>query len=131
MKKIFDYTYYRIAKFYFKSDGLEAFTSILTISIIKGLYLMGLFFIIKDSFFYNKGGRIVGLLEKSVLILILFFLYLYNKKKYQNKYLILRDKWINEEKNKKRVNGFLVILFVLSPLFLIVFIASYFGKTNF
>jgi hypothetical protein len=131
MKNIFDYTYYRIAKFYFKRDGLEAFTSVLTISLIKGLYLMSLFFLLKDFFFYNREGRIVGTFEKAALLLVLLLLYLYNKKKYQEKYLFLRDKWTNEEKYKKRINGFLVIFFILSPLLLLVFIASIFGRTNF
>ena len=131
MKNIFDYTYYRIAKSYFKRDGLEAFTSVLTISIIKGLYLMCFFFFVKDFFFYDREGRTVGVIEKVIILFILFLIYLYNRKKYQGKYLVFREKWINEEKKKKQLNGFFVILFILSPLILLVIIASIFGRTNF
>ena len=131
MKNIFDYTYFRIAKFYFKGDGLDATTSLLTISLIIYLYLLDAYLLTKEVLNIDNKPRITSLYEKIFVVFIMYLIYLYVKKIYQNKYLFLREKWINEEKNKKRINGFFVILFILSPLFLLVFIASLFGKANF
>lgn len=131
MKNIFDYTYYRIAKFYFKRDGLEAFTALLTISLIYAFYLMDIFFLAKDLFFYAEKSNKVYLLEKIVLLLILFLIYFYNKKRYKGKYFFFREKWSKESKSKKQIKGILVIIFILSPLLLLFVIANVFGRTNF
>lgn len=130
MKNIFDYTFYRIAKFYFKRDGSDSITALLTLTLIMFLYFLNIFL----AFFELLKIDIIGMstiFEKVTILIIIFFIYLFNKKKYNRRYLALRDKWINEEKNKKRINGFFVIFFILSPLLLLVFIASLFGRTNF
>ena len=131
MKNIFDYTFYRISKFYFKRDGSDAITSLLTLTIIIFLYLLDALFLIRELLNFDNKPRTTSLVEKILAVFIILLIYLYNRKKYKDKYLFFREKWINEEKNKKRINGFIVILFILSPLLLLVFIASVFGKTNF
>ena len=131
MKNIFDYTFYRIAKFYFKRDGSDTITSLLTLTIIIFLYLLDAYFLIKELLNFDNKQRTTSLVEKILVVFIMLLIYLYNRKKYKNKYFGYRDIWVNEEKNKKRINGFLVILFILSPLLLLVFIASIFDKTNF
>ncbi|OXA87409.1 hypothetical protein [Flavobacterium hercynium] len=131
MRIIFNYTYYRIAKFYFKRDGLEAFTALLTISLIKAIYLMDIIFLIRDLFLDVEKANKVHFSEKIVVLLILFLIYLFNRKQYKGKYILFREKWSNEQKTKKQIKGFLVILFILSPLLLLFIIASIFGRTIF
>lgn len=131
MKNIFDYTYYRIAKFYFKRDGLSAFTALLTVSLIYAFYLMAFFFLGKDLFFYTEKRSEVYLLEKIVLFSILFLIFLYNKKRYKGKYFFFREKWSKESDKQKQIKGVLVILFIVSPLLLLLVIANAFGRTNF
>ncbi|TPG32647.1 hypothetical protein EAH81_25525 [Flavobacterium pectinovorum] len=130
-KNIFDYTYYRIAKFYFKRDGLSAFTALLTVSLIYAFFLMDFFFLGKDLFFYTEKGNQVYLLEKIVLLSILFLIFLYNKKRYKGKYFLFREKWSKESNKEKQIKGVLVILFIVSPLLLLLVIANAFGRTNF
>lgn len=79
MKCIFDYTYYRVAKFYFKRDGLGAFTALLTISLIYAFYLMDIFFLVKDSFFFVAKRNEVFILEKIIVLLVGLFIYIIKK----------------------------------------------------
>ncbi|MFK7049807.1 hypothetical protein FLACOL_00454 [Flavobacterium columnare] len=131
MKNIFDYTFYRISKFYFKRDGTDAITSLLTLTIIMFLYLLNAYFLIRELLNFDNKPRTTGLVDKIGIVFIMLLIYLYNRKKYKGKYFILRDIWINEEKNKKQINGFFVVLFILSPLIFLVFIAIIFDKANF
>jgi membrane protein YdbS with pleckstrin-like domain len=129
MKIIFDYTYYRIAKFYFKRDGSEAVTALLTITLVHFLYLLSIVFFLIGIF--EIGRRKTSTLEKTTIVIVIFLIFLYNKRNYNGKYFNLREKWKNETKKMKIRNGILIILFVLSPLFLIILISHYFGRTNF
>lgn len=127
MKNIFNYTYYRITKFYYKKDGSDATTALLTITLILSLFVISIEFIISGYFeIYRK----ISTLEIILILILMFVFYLILKKRYKNKYSSFREKWIKETNNNKRLNGFLVILFILSPLILIVIIASFFGRLN-
>lgn len=127
MKNIFNYTYYRITKFYYKKDGSDATTALLTITLILSLFLISIEFIISGYFGLD---RKISTLEIILILIVMFVFYLILRKRYENKYSSFREKWIKETNNKKRLNGFLVILFILSPLILIVIVASFFGKLN-
>lgn len=37
----------------------------------------------------------------------------YNKRKYKNKYLQFRDKWVSEKRNEKVLNGSIIILTII------------------
>lgn len=115
MKNIFDYTYYRIAKFYFKRDGSDAITALLTLTLIMFLYFLNMFFVCFEFLKIDINGKST-IFEKATILIVIFFIYLFNKKKYKGRYLDLRDKWINEEINKKRINGFFIVFFILLPL---------------
>ncbi|MBF2092988.1 hypothetical protein H1R85_10785, partial [Flavobacterium psychrophilum] len=115
MKNIFDYTYYRIAKFYYKRDGSDAITALLTITLIFSLYVIDILLFVFEVL--NINIRIqASFIERCVIAVSLYIVYLPIKKRYSGKYFLLREKWIKETKYKKRLNGFLVILFILSPL---------------
>lgn len=127
MKNIFNYTYYRITKFYYKKDGSDATTALLTITLILSLFVISIEFIISGYFGLD---RKISTLEIILILIVMFVFYFILRKRYENKYSSFREKWIKETNNKKRLNGFLVILFILSPLILIVIVASFFGKLN-
>ena len=73
-KNIFDYTYYRIAKQYFKRDGLEAITAILTLVLIKFLYLLSLYFLCKELLNFDNNPRTTSTVEKIIVLFIIHWL---------------------------------------------------------
>ncbi|WP_347053594.1 hypothetical protein [Flavobacterium olei] len=130
MNKIFDYTYYRIAKKYFKRDGSQSITALLTLTLIMSLYILFLFFAVLFSFFEVPDRDNTPVWEKAIVLTIMFLIFLYNKKRYNNMYFVFRERWINESKTLKIRNGILVIFFIISPLILIVILAAFFNKLN-
>lgn len=114
MKNILDYTFYRTAKRHFKRDGIDAFTAKLTITFILSLYCIPFIIYIIDLFKLKPNLNI----EIILYIFINFIIYFLVKIRYKNKYLILRDKWINEKKSEKYLGEIYIILFFFSPLLL-------------
>lgn len=130
--KFFDYTFYRLAKKYFKTDGNSYFTALLTVSLIQFLYLLAVFavvnkFLLGDLAYITK-NRLINLL---IFCMVFLPFYLFNKRKYKRKYFTFRERWKNETKKIKIRNGILMILFIISPLVSLFLIAFWIGKTNF
>ncbi len=130
MNNILDYTYYRIAKKYFKRDGSQSITALLTLTLIISLYILFLFFAVLFSFFEVTDRDNTPVWEKAIVLSIMFLIFLYNKKRYNNMYFVFRERWINESKTLKIRNGIFVIFFMISPLILIVILAACFNKLN-
>lgn len=130
MNNILDYTYYRISKKYFKRDGSQSITALLTLTLIISLYILFLFFAVLFSFFEVTDRDNTPVWEKAIVLSIMFLIFLYNKKRYNNMYFVFRERWINESKTLKIRNGIFVIFFIISPLILIVILAACFNKLN-
>ncbi|WP_241331037.1 hypothetical protein [Chryseobacterium arthrosphaerae] len=109
IRDFFNYHYYRVAKFYYKRDGADATTALISVSAVQGWIIINILLFIKETLFNNEKLKYGWVVFLVVMVSILF----YNKKKYKNKYLELRSKWINEEKNNKIFNGILVILTII------------------
>ncbi|WES97374.1 hypothetical protein P2W68_21495 [Chryseobacterium arthrosphaerae] len=109
IRDFFNYHYYRVAKFYYKRDGADATTALISVSAVQGWIIINILLIIREIFFNNEKLKYGWVVFLVVMVGILF----YNKKKYKNKYLELRSKWINEEKKDKIFNGILVILTII------------------
>ncbi|WP_241310839.1 hypothetical protein [Chryseobacterium arthrosphaerae] len=109
IRDFFSYHYYRVAKFYYKRDGADATTALISVSAVQGWIIINILLFIKEILFNNEKLKYGWVVFLVVMVGILF----YNKKKYKNKYLELRSKWINEEKNNKIFNGILVILTII------------------
>ncbi|WP_223649912.1 hypothetical protein [Hymenobacter psoromatis] len=123
MSNLFNYVFYRIAKFYYKWDGSDSSTAIIAISGIQVLYVALLFStLIRVNFTrhqinpYSKSIEIVGFF--SILILV----YL-NSKKYEGLYNLLRNKWINETYTQGFFRGLGVWVIALFPLLGMLFLA--------
>ena len=78
MKNIFDYTYYRIAKFYFKRDGSDAITALLTLTLIMFLYFLNMFFVCFELLKIDINGNST-IFEKATILIVIFFFYLIKK----------------------------------------------------
>lgn len=122
MKNLFDYIYYRVCKFYFKTDGISGQRAIIVISMLQTITLANIC-IIFIKYFLKKESVIAFSKQISYLGLIIFFiLNFYNHYKYKNKYLSLRDKWKDEALIMKNRNGWLVVLALIIPWIVLFFL---------
>ena len=101
MKNIFDYTFYRIAKFYFKRDGSDAITSLLTLTIIIFLYLLDAYFLIRELLNFDNKQRTTSLVEKILVVFIMLLIYLYNRKNIKISILVTEISGLMKKKTKK------------------------------
>lgn len=116
-KDFFDYHYYRIAKFYYKRDGSDAFTALLSVTTVQSWLLINVLIFFQEIFFNNRRFE-YGWISWVVILIIVALI---NSKMYRNKYMFFRNKWINEDKNKKRIKGVIVIFTILFAWFAIFF----------
>ncbi|MGK6343058.1 hypothetical protein ACMGDK_12520 [Chryseobacterium sp. DT-3] len=109
IKDFFDYHYYRVAKFYYKRDGADAATALISVSAVQTWIIINVLLFIKELFFQNEKLKYGWIVFLFIMIGIL----IYNKRKYKNKYLELRNKWVSEKKKEKTVNGLIIILTII------------------
>jgi amino acid transporter len=117
---LFDYIFYRVAKFFYKKDGIDAFTGLCTVGLIQGLTVGVLAFSILRSIYglsetakITKGSGLIGV---SIGVLFLIFNYL----RYKGKYWRFAEKWTdNETQQQKEVRGLLVVMAILLPICLV------------
>lgn len=109
IKNFFDYHYYRIAKFYYKRDGSDATTALISVAAVQGWIIVNILLFIKEFFFETEKFKYSWIFFILIMVGIIF----YNKKRYKDKYLQFREKWINEKKRQKAINGILVILTII------------------
>ncbi|WP_345225764.1 hypothetical protein [Hymenobacter koreensis] len=108
--KVFDYFFYRVAKTYYKNDGVGAATAVVGLSALQFLLItiLGLSWI----------GFVLGGLASpnhsktwgNAAIVVCTLLLVYNSFRYYNKYPLLAKRWEQESKKQKRVRGILIIL---------------------
>ena len=116
---IFDYTFYRVAKFFYRKDGIEATRAIATVTFIQGAllsaFLVGLlrlFYDLSDIAKFSKISSTIGL-ALTIIIAILNYLH------YKGKYWKLANKWKDKEtKRQKNFRGIFVIFMILVPFIL-------------
>jgi hypothetical protein len=125
MKFFFDYIYYRVAQYFFKSDGTNAARAIFAISMFQTLIVMIVTELILHYYFTlsetRKHIKIAGLFI-SIIFLILCLL---NYKKYKKSFFTFREHWIMESSSTRSLKGFFVILALFIPWLLFLLLAIY------
>lgn len=123
--KIFDYLFYRIAKYFYRKDGSDATRAIGILTVIQGLFI-GEFAIIFSRLIYgylavanySKLGSKIGAGLGICLFIFNYFLY-------KDKYWRLADKWRNKETSLQlQIRGILVVLVILLPFMLLFWLGT-------
>ena len=113
---IFDYIFFRVAKYFFKKDGSNAQRAFAVVTIVQTLLIGELFFTLDRYLLVTK---ISGDTAKFVGIVIAGILLFLNHLRYQGKYFSYRVRWVeNENLRAYIVKGFLVIAAILLPCFM-------------
>lgn len=116
MKDFFDYHYYRVAKFYYKRDGSSATTALISISAVQGWIIINILIFIKELFFQDINVKKYGWI---IFLIVMVSILIYNNIRYKNKYQELRNRWINENRKDKTMNGLIIILTIIFSWLLI------------
>lgn len=118
---IFDYIFFRVAKFFYKKDGVDAFRAICTVSLIQTLILGKLFFWIVKLKYWRFDHFIhlpiqVKYFAYVIALIIIFFNYI----RYRKKYWRFSEKWKDTEtQSQRKLRGVLVVSAILLPFLLI------------
>jgi membrane protein YdbS with pleckstrin-like domain len=118
----FDYTYYRVTKFYVKWEGRKGVTGIFAVGMLQ-LLLIG----IPINLFTRFGLGVersdyAGKIAKNAAMLLLIVILILNFKKYYGKFNTYRYKWENE--THSTLKGYLVILSLVIPWIIIIYIGA-------
>jgi hypothetical protein len=116
MKYFFDYHYYRVAKFYYKRDGSSATTALISVSAVQGWIIINILIFIKELFFQDINLKKYGWI---IFLIVMVGILIYNNIRYKNKYQELRNRWINENRKDKTINGLIIILTIIFSWLLI------------
>jgi hypothetical protein len=115
MNAIFDYVYYRINKAYFKWDGRNGATSIITVSMVQSMVLGDIIALTLKEILtkeeLNSKAKLIAY-TWAVIFIVLLVLNLF---KYKNRYNALKRKWKDESELIRTVRGFGVFFIVLFP----------------
>jgi Kef-type K+ transport system membrane component KefB len=119
---VFEYFYYRITQFYFKWDKRNSITAVLAISTFQSMMIVELFLVIIRSNYSRTQiapySKMIAFAGAFLLILFAF----YNYKKYYNKYSLLKNRWKDETKIQRTINGTFVLLCLIMPWIIVIYL---------
>jgi len=126
MSFFFDYIYYRVARWKFKSQGALSPTALGLISamqafILELLIVEPIFRFLLNSNFATDHYKQLGWLAGAIAGL----LYLLNYNKYKGKYDQYDRRWGNEDAGKRFFKGILVFVLLLLPMILFIVVYSH------
>lgn len=111
----FDYIYYRVNAFYFKWDGRNGITSVISVSMIQFLILFNLSSSIIRFFYTRKQtapfSKSIGYVGVAIFIVLMLINYL----KYYNSYNRFKTYWKNELPEVRKKKGWMVLAVMILP----------------
>jgi len=131
MGNYIDYVYYRLCKLYYRYDGSTGVHAMLIITLTEGVLLLDVILFFTHYFYtltqvqtLKNGGYVLVALSIVPLALYNYLNYIKPAKKFDKLNNILR----NEAKKSKIINGFSVLVFLLSPWIVLYSLNRYFGN---
>lgn len=126
MFRFFDYVYYKACNFYLRENpDSVGLSGLIIIALMQVLNLLTCFFLM--SIILGRKFHI----NKLLLIALCILLLVVNGIRYNKlTYAILKDKWDNEEENKKIKGQLLVLLYISGSAIMCVGLAIYVGSKN-
>jgi len=122
MSFLFDYVFYRVAHFYYKSDGRLAVRAVISVSTIQVLPISAVILFIQ-RLFYSRAevapySRFIAVFFTAIFIVAMILNYV----KYKNKYFSLRERWYSEKKSQKLIRGIAIVAAIILSVLSVMFI---------
>jgi uncharacterized membrane protein len=119
---IFDYIYFRVAKYFFRKDGTSAPRAIAIVTVVQVLLIGAILFTLEKHLLRvgvsKEIAKYIGTLIAGVLLLL-------NYLRYKGKYFRYREKWLENEKTKDyRLKGYLVVMGIILPFLLLLLMTN-------
>lgn len=115
LSTLFEYTYYRVTRAYYKWDINKGITAIFAIAMFQTLiisdfliFILKLFYNRSETMSYSKQFALAG----CSLFIILSVL---NHLRFKDKYEELKLRWENENTTQRRIRGILLIIMLVIP----------------
>jgi hypothetical protein len=128
MNFFFDYIYYRITQWKFRTQGDLSVTAVGFISLMQSFLILLIIYPILLYFLPNDNPALktkqLCLIAGAIYIVLLFV----NYKSYSGKYDKYKLYWKDERSTKRFFKGILVILSLLLPIIIFVLINNYTHK---
>lgn len=114
---IFDYIYFRVAKYFFKKDGTSAQRAIAIVTVVQ-IFLIGTVLFALDRHLLKLGVSVD--VAKYIGVLIAGIILLLNHIRYKGKYFRYRERWLGREIPKGyKLKGYLVVIAIFIPFLLL------------
>lgn len=121
IKKISDYIYYRLYKFYQYWDTDPRFTAVLGVSMTQFLLIADVCIAISRLFIGRedtfKSAKVIAYIGGGVFVLFTVFNAIFYSKRH---HLVNAELFINESRKERRRNGYLVALILILPWILLI-----------
>lgn len=124
----FDYVFYKVAKFFYKRDGIEAARAQAIVTILQSFILIDVFgFILQTVVGLERLSEYVKY-STYIAAALTSVLFIFNHYRYKNKYWRFADKWRNKETTQQKISricGVLLFVVFLIVVFLYLGTAAY------
>jgi len=119
---VFDYIFYRTARFFYRRDGRAASRALISVSSVQGLWSSALLLLLQRQFYTRKELAPYSKLEASLFCAGLVGLVLRNYFVYPDRYYALRARWKDESPVRRTLGGVGVVALIVSAWLAMIFL---------
>ncbi|MFA6084451.1 hypothetical protein [Mucilaginibacter sp.] len=120
MMVIFDYIFYRIAKRFYKKDGIDAERALVILAVIHSLLVATILIIPYKLFISYNEFKIPKNILRIECASIFIICYIFNRYRYKGMYWSFSERWKDRESyNQYVLNGYLVIVSIFIPFIIL------------
>jgi len=124
--------YYRLATWYFKFEkkGKISYGASIFVSLSQALILTDIFgFLMLYLYDQSERQMLMNKFKPFYIIFILVIAFV-NDFRYKDKYDVYKEKWQDQNKNEKKIYGFVIFLLLIIPLIFIPIILMVFDSSK-
>jgi len=129
---LYSYMYYRLATWYFKFEkkGKISYGASIFVSLSQALILTDIFgFLMLYLYDQSERQMLMNKFKPFYIIFILVIAFV-NDFRYKDKYDVYKEKWQDQNKNEKKIYGFVIFLLLIIPLIFIPIILMVFDSSK-
>ena len=113
MSIIFDYIFYRVAKFYYRRDGRLASTALISVTTTQVMPASAFIIFIQKCLYGREITASYSKLGAYLFVVVLLLAMFLNHLRYKDKYFRLRERWEHETKAQQRIRGVAVVIAIV------------------
>lgn len=120
----FDYIYYRLAKYYFDSDGKTGVKAICSIVLVQVVVLLDIYATLTRLVWHYKPPVHSVIKPWIICIVLVVLLTVMNYYRHRDRYDAYDEKWKNEPQKTMVTKGSIMVFSMIVPVIVIYFLAK-------